>query len=223
MASAVGIEPEDRPQAIWWIKILQDDPLRIVRALRFAAKLQFELHHTFFQVVWQTCRTHRIVHDALAHPKCRRLRILPSQVPFALDALKRKVAGSRKLMEILKIAKVGNQSLKDFFLLCFETRFLLPCSGDASPGGSGCLAPGMFGGCNADGQSRYMPPIRSFDGRKFKGLLADPVKRSRLPSESDAVLRWRYSFLCTPHFSARCTACVSAIAIEGTFVDSLCR
>ena len=144
LSGSLRIEPPDMQQAVWWTKILVDDPLRILRAMRFAATMKFELHHTFFMVV-----------------------------PFALDALKQKVAGSRKLTEIMKIAKVGNMELLEFFRLCFDARFLIgPASPDASPGGTGCLAPGIFGGCDGDGSSQYMPPLRSFDSVKFQAVLA---------------------------------------------------
>ena len=31
-------------QAVWWVKVLRDDPLRVLRTLRFACKLDFSLH-----------------------------------------------------------------------------------------------------------------------------------------------------------------------------------
>ena len=63
-------------QVIWWVKVLRDDPLRVLRAMRFSAKLRFELHDAFWFAV-----------------------------PFALASLQAKVAGSRKATELLKIAK----------------------------------------------------------------------------------------------------------------------
>ena len=35
-------------QALWWAKMLRDDPLRVVRALRFSAALSFRLHPSFY-------------------------------------------------------------------------------------------------------------------------------------------------------------------------------
>ena len=34
-------------QALWWIKALREDPLRVIRALRFTASLGFRLHASF--------------------------------------------------------------------------------------------------------------------------------------------------------------------------------
>ena len=53
-------------QAVWWIKTLRDDPLRLVRALRFSAALQFRIHPSFWLAV-----------------------------PFAVDALATKVSGAQ--------------------------------------------------------------------------------------------------------------------------------
>ena len=77
-------------QIIWWIKVLRDDPLRLLRALRFAAKLRFTLHPTFWDAV-----------------------------PFAIPSLQSKVAGSRKVTELVKIAKAGRTPLIDFLDLSF--------------------------------------------------------------------------------------------------------
>jgi hypothetical protein len=84
-ASAIGLDLND-PQQMWWIKVLRDDPLRIIRILRctsisrllrthtfrhcfcsirFAAKLDFSIHASFWSVV-----------------------------PFALDDLSKKVCDS---------------------------------------------------------------------------------------------------------------------------------
>ena len=77
-------------QAVWWIKTLRDDPLRLVRALRFSAALQFRIHPSFWLAV-----------------------------PFAVDALATKVSGARKLTELRKIAAAGVPALLDFFELAF--------------------------------------------------------------------------------------------------------
>ena len=47
-AAARNLSPEDMEaamlQAVWWVKVLRDDPLRVLRTLRFACKLDFSLH-----------------------------------------------------------------------------------------------------------------------------------------------------------------------------------
>ncbi|CAK9084388.1 CCA tRNA nucleotidyltransferase [Durusdinium trenchii] len=44
------LPPDEAVQVLWWSKVLIDDPLRICRALRFAAKFKFELHKAFWLV-----------------------------------------------------------------------------------------------------------------------------------------------------------------------------
>ena len=78
-------------QILWWIKSLRDDPLRLVRALRFASTLGFRVHPSFWDAV-----------------------------PFATDALRHKVSGPRKLAELRKIAKAGIAPLLGFFDLAFS-------------------------------------------------------------------------------------------------------
>eukprot|EP00913_Durusdinium_trenchii_P003544 g3278.t1 len=45
------LPPDEAVQVLWWSKVLIDDPLRICRALRFAAKFKFELHKAFWLAV----------------------------------------------------------------------------------------------------------------------------------------------------------------------------
>jgi len=78
-------------QTLWWAKALRDDPLRIVRTLRFAATLQFRVHGSFWRAV-----------------------------PLSLAALRVKVSGPRKVAELHKIAKAGQPALLDFFELAFS-------------------------------------------------------------------------------------------------------
>ena len=80
----------DKIQAVWWIKVLRDDPLRVLRALRFSVKLGFQLHESFWKAI-----------------------------PFALTSLQTKVAGSRKKDELIKIARSGRKPLLDFLGLAF--------------------------------------------------------------------------------------------------------
>eukprot|EP00439_Symbiodinium_sp_Y106_P066732 s1008_g10.t3 len=52
MAKSLGIHdlpPDEAVQVLWWSKVLIDDPLRICRALRFAAKFKFKLHPAFWK------------------------------------------------------------------------------------------------------------------------------------------------------------------------------
>ncbi|CAE8599062.1 unnamed protein product, partial [Polarella glacialis] len=54
MAEKLGLDarsPEEVVQVLWWAKVLMDDPLRICRALRFAAKFRFQLHEAFWSAV----------------------------------------------------------------------------------------------------------------------------------------------------------------------------
>ena len=62
-----------------------------VRALRFAASLGFTIHSSFWLAV-----------------------------PFAVDALRNKVAGPRKVAELHKVAHGGRQALLNFFELAFS-------------------------------------------------------------------------------------------------------
>ena len=97
-------------QVVWWVKVLRGDPLRVLRAMRFAAKLNFTLHDTFW-----------------------------TAVPFALPALQTKVAGARKSTELLKIAKAGRPALLDFLHLSFGHPLSgggLPCLAPALFGGA---------------------------------------------------------------------------------------
>ena len=84
-------DEETLAQVLWWIKSLRDDPLRIVRTLRFAATLGFRVHASFWRAV-----------------------------PFATEALRTKVSGPRKLAELRKISKAGLPALLDFFELAFS-------------------------------------------------------------------------------------------------------
>lgn len=77
-------------QVLWWVKSLRDDPLRLVRTLRFAATLQFRVHGSFWRAV-----------------------------PLCCAALRTKVSGPRKTAELRKIAKAGLPPLLDFFEIAF--------------------------------------------------------------------------------------------------------
>ena len=104
---------DGRLQTLWWIKMLRDDPLRLVRTLRFSATLGFRVHPSFW-----------------------------SAVPFAVEALRFKVSGARKLAELRKIAGSGARAaLLDFFELAFTP---LADFGDDVPFGDA-----LFGGTHA--------------------------------------------------------------------------
>ncbi|CAK0798200.1 unnamed protein product, partial [Prorocentrum cordatum] len=97
LATSLGLDdlPQDRAiQTLWWAKILIDDPLRVSRALRFAAKLQFSMDDTFW-----------------------------SAIPFALESLRTKVAGERKCTEYMKIGGYGLERCSDFFEIAFSRAF----------------------------------------------------------------------------------------------------
>ncbi|CAE7267628.1 CCA1, partial [Symbiodinium sp. CCMP2592] len=97
MAKSLGIHdlpPDEAVQVLWWSKVLIDDPLRICRALRFAAKFKFKLHPAFWKAA-----------------------------PFALEPLRTKVAGSRKFTEYQKIGGYGFKACFEFFELAFSYTF----------------------------------------------------------------------------------------------------
>lgn len=121
------IRCEHELQTIWWIKVLRDDPLRVLRALRFSAKLGFALHPAFWLAV-----------------------------PFALNSLQSKVAGSRKKDELIKLAKAGREPLLVFFDLAFGFPLPLPTGG--SGGHLTCLAPALFGGADPKGVAQFLSP-----------------------------------------------------------------
>ena len=124
--------PTPRGRAIvWWIKVLRDDPLRLLRALRFAAKLRFALHETFWDAV-----------------------------PFAILPLQTKVAGSRKY-ELVKISKAGVTPLLSFLEMAFgrQVRNVTLASEEAERprtprGASGAFAAAALEG---RGQSPHRP------------------------------------------------------------------
>merc|ERR1719362_7000 len=91
VASFSSPSHEHMLQVLWWAKILVDDPLRICRALRFAAKLKgFTVHDAFWEAV-----------------------------PFAIHALQFKVAGGRKYVEYVKIGTYGFTPCINFFHVAF--------------------------------------------------------------------------------------------------------
>lgn len=114
-------------QALWWAKMLRDDPLRLLRALRFSATLGFRVHASFWLAA-----------------------------PFALQAggLDTKVSPTRKLGELRKVAKAGMPKLVDFFALAFDPppRFSLGRAGGSADGRDGG-ADEARGSSAADGRS----------------------------------------------------------------------
>jgi len=130
------LEDTDELQILWWAKVLMDDPVRICRALRFSAKFSFSLHQAFWQAA-----------------------------PFALHALRSKVAGSRKDTEYQKIAGYGFRPSVEFFELAFTHTF--------GPRGALRLAPALFGGQDAKGSAKTLSDVRSFDMDLFRGLAAN--------------------------------------------------
>lgn len=129
-------------QVVWWVKVLRDDPLRVLRALRFAAKLGFRLHDTFWLAV-----------------------------PFSLLSLQTKVAGSRKGTELLKIAKAGRQPLVAFMELSFGRQIADASEMGAEDGGTtslsslplATLAPALFGGADHKGEASFLGTPHGFD------------------------------------------------------------
>jgi len=137
MAASLGTAAESK-QVLWWAKILMDDPLRACRALRFAAKFrsrQFQLHEAFW-----------------------------SALPFALQALGSKVAGSRKNTEYLKIGDYGFAACTEFFELAFTRTF--------GPGASMRLAEAVFGGQDGKGRAKSLSKVLAFDLDLFRALAA---------------------------------------------------
>mmetsp|Transcript_14551 Transcript_14551/g.16981 ORF Transcript_14551/g.16981 Transcript_14551/m.16981 type:complete len:675 (+) Transcript_14551:128-2152(+) len=122
--------PSLNKQVTQWIRILQDDPIRIIRVLRFAAKLDFSIHEDFWRAL-----------------------------PQAIGRLKAKVAGSRKVTELLKLAKYGTRKLLVLMNLAFDT--------------NKSLAPALFGGKDGSGEAQFFPPIVSFQSERFKRILKD--------------------------------------------------
>ena len=162
-------------QIVWWIKVLRDDPLRLLRALRFAAKLRFALHETFWDAV-----------------------------PFAILPLQTKVAGSRKCTELVKISKAGVTPLLNFLEMAFgrQVRNVTLASEEAEEaayaegGASGAfaaaalegrgqsrltvLAPALFGGADPKGNARFLDGPHGFDASLLHSSL------DALPGDIDA-------------------------------------
>ena len=139
LASQLGLhrntaeDDEEMLQAVWWVKVLRDDPLRLVRALRFSASLGFRVDPSFW-----------------------------TAVPFAVEALRTKVSGPRKVTELLKIAKMGRAKLLDFFELAFEP---LVAFGDEVAFGDA-----LFGGPSSD--TRRLSVTMGFDAMRMHAAAA---------------------------------------------------
>ena len=127
------------------MQVLRDDPLRLVRALRFSASLGFRVHPSFWRAV-----------------------------PFAVEALRAKVSGPRKVTELRKIAKASRAALLDFFELAFEP---LAAFGDDVAFGDA-----LFGGPSVD--PRRLSVAVGFDTARLR------VAAATLPPdmEPDAAL-----------------------------------
>ena len=132
--------PTSALQVSWWTKVLKDDPVRIIRVLRFAAKLEFRIHEAFWEAM-----------------------------PPAMDHLKAKVAGSRKLDELLKIAKLGTTKTVSMIALAFCHKG---------------LAEAVLGGKDAKSVPHYLPDVYRFDEPRFRdiaeGTMLDPKSSEKL-------------------------------------------
>ena len=133
----------DDNQSLWWIKVLRDDPLRILRCLRFASKFQFNIHASF----WLS-------------------------VPFSEDVLRNKVSGNRKLTEMLKIAKVpGHRGLPSFLTTAFGRRYITYGGEERSLApallGGVPLTKPPTSGCVDENGVLTVPNILNFDEQRF--------------------------------------------------------
>jgi len=164
-AAARNLSPEDMEaamlQAVWWVKVLRDDPLRVLRTLRFACKLDFSLHGAFW-----------------------------AATPFALPALRSKVSGSRKATELRKVAELGLPQLLRFMELSFGVRMhaLEPDNHAEEDLGGTSLAPALFAGCgeapHGDGCGvQGLGEIAHFDAAKMRAAAAALPDSSLQPDE----------------------------------------
>jgi len=143
LASLLGIDempPSEAVQVLWWVKVLMDDPVRICRAFRFAAKFRFTLHPSFWKAV-----------------------------PFALESLRAKVAGSRKNTEYQKIGGYGFKASSDFYELAFSYTF--------GPGeGTLRLASALLGGQDEKGKPKLLSKVCSFDLELYRKFVEEYQK-----------------------------------------------
>ena len=155
-----GVEEAARLQVVWWVKVMRDDPLRVLRALRFSAKLGFGLHNSFWLAV-----------------------------PFALSSLQTKVAGSRKVTELLKLSKAGREPMLDFLQLSFGRSLpTVPGAAEGADaadvcavdqpcpplpcGAHGTLAPALFGGADPKGVASFLCSPRGFEPSLMRSAAA---------------------------------------------------
>ena len=145
--SAEGRDDEWERQSLWWIKSLRDDPLRLVRALRYSASLGFDVHGSFWVAL-----------------------------PFAVEALRVKVSGSRKVTELRKIAAAGRPALLDFFERAF-TPIARYSQAEVAFGDA------LFGGPSADGEEvEQISFTLGFDPSRMRSAAR------HLPDDGDAPL-----------------------------------